>query len=171
VVLAASPALAPALRDEFRRLDPRVTVQIDTLNERIAKLQAKPRFQTLLLGGFALAGLLLAAIGLYGVIALLVTQRIPEIGIRVALGATPSNVRRMVLGQAGVWLAAGLALGAAGAAAARKAIESLLFGTPPNAPLPLLAAIALLSVVGLAAAWLPARRAARVEPVQALRYE
>jgi len=171
IVLAAPPAIVPVIRDEIRRVDPRLTVQVDTVEQRVGKLQAKPRFQTLLLGGFALAGLLLTAIGLYGVIALLVAQRTPEIGIRMALGATSADVRRMILSQAGAWLGAGLSLGLMAAVAARRLIESLLFGTAPDAPVPLLAAVAALSAAAMLAAWLPARRAARIDPVRALRYE
>ncbi|MBI2687801.1 MAG: ABC transporter permease [Acidobacteria bacterium] len=170
-ILLANPAISAAVRDEFRRLDPRLTVQIDTLDQRVGKLQSRPRFQALLLGGFAFSGLLLAAIGLYGVIALLVAQRTPEIGVRMALGATPGDVLRMVLSQAGVWLAIGLVLGLAAAAASAKLIESLLFGTTPDAPAPIAGAVLALSAAALLAGWLPARRAARVEPVQALRYE
>jgi len=171
VILQANPALAPAIREEFRQLDPRLTVQIDTLDEQVRNLRTKPRFQTLLLGGFAIGGLLLAAIGLSGVMGLLVTQRTREIGIRMALGATPGAVRRMILSQAGAWLGAGLLIGLTAAAAARKLIESLLFGTAPDAPLPIIAAVVALSATAMIAAWLPARRAARLEPVRALRHE
>ncbi|HEU0124087.1 MAG TPA: ABC transporter permease [Bryobacteraceae bacterium] len=171
VIFSAPAAIVPLIREEFRRLDPRLTVQIDTLDERVSKLQARPRFQTLLLGGFAGAGLLLAGIGLYGVIALLVTQRTAEIGIRMALGATPGDVRSMVLRQAGGWLAAGVMVGLAAATASRKLLESLLFGTAPDAPGPVVLAVVTLSAAALLAGWLPARRAARIEPVRALRYE
>ncbi len=171
VILKANPALAPAIRDEFRRLDPGLTIQIDTLEQRVSKLQSKPRFQSLLLGGFAGAGLILSAIGLYGVIALLVTQRTSEIGIRMALGATPANIRNMVLSQATSWLIAGIGIGSVAAAASAKLIESLLFGTGPVAPLPIIGALVSLSTAVLVAAWLPARRAARTEPTRALRYE
>lgn len=171
VLLQAPPALAPAIRDEFRRLDPRLTVQIETLDQRVGKLRARPRFQTLLLGGFAATGLLLAAIGLYGVIALLVTRQLPEIGIRLALGASPAQVRAMVLGTAARWLAAGLALGLAAAAASARWISGMLFETDVSAPLPVLAAVVTLLLAGLLAAWIPARRAARTDPVQALRWD
>ena len=165
------PALAPAIRDEFRRLDPGLTIQIDTLEQRVSKLQSKPRFQSLLLGGFAAAGLILSAIGLYGVIALLVTQRTSEIGIRMALGATPGNIRNMVLSQAASWLLTGIAAGSLAAVASARLIDSLLFGTSPMAPMPLIGALASLSAAVLLAAWLPARRAARTDPTRALRYE
>ena len=171
VILKANPALAPAIRDEFRRLDPGLTIQIDTLEQRVSQLQSKPRFHSLLLGGFAAAGLILSAIGLYGVIALLVTQRTAEIGIRMALGATPANIRNSVLSQAASWLFAGIGIGSLGAAASVKLIESLLFGTSPMAPLPIIGAVASLSAAVLLAAWLPARRAARTEPTRALRYQ
>jgi ABC-type antimicrobial peptide transport system permease subunit len=171
IILQANPALAAAIRDEFRQLDPRLTVQIDTVDQRVSSLRTKPRFQTLLLGGFALAGLLLAAIGLYGVIALLVVQRTREIGIRMAIGATPGAIRNMVLRQASGWLAAGIAVGLVAAAGSVKLIESQLYGTPTTSVLPPAVAVAVLCGAGLVAAWLPARRAARVEPVRALRCE
>jgi ABC-type antimicrobial peptide transport system permease subunit len=171
IILQANPALAAAIRDEFRQLDPRLTVQIDTVDQRVSSLRTKPRFQTLLLGGFALAGLLLAAIGLYGVIALLVTQRTREIGIRMAIGATPGAIRSMVLRQASGWLVAGIAVGLVAAAGSVKLIESQLYGTPSTSILPAAVAVAVLCGAGLVAAWVPARRAARVEPVRALRCE
>jgi ABC-type antimicrobial peptide transport system permease subunit len=146
-------------------------VQIDTVDQRVSSLRTKPRFQTLLLGGFALAGLLLAAIGLYGVIALLVTQRTREIGIRMAIGATPGAIRSMVLRQASGWLVAGIAVGLVAAAGSVKLIESQLYGTPSTSILPAAVAVAVLCGAGLVAAWVPARRAARVEPVRALRCE
>jgi predicted permease len=168
LILQANPALAPAIRDTFRQLDPRLTVQIDTLDQRVSGLRTKPRFQTLLLGGFALAGLLLAAIGLYGVMALLVTQRTREIGIRMAIGATPGAIRTLVLRQAAVWLVTGIGAGLAAAAAAKSLIESHLYGTPPTARMPILAAVTALAAAALLAAWLPARRAATLDPLRAL---
>jgi ABC-type antimicrobial peptide transport system permease subunit len=101
--------------------------------------------------------------------ALLTAQRTGEIGIRMALGATSRNIGIMIAGQAGRWTAAGIGIGLCGAAASAKWIEGLLFGVSIWDPLPLAAAILTLVAAAFAAAWLPARRAARIEPVQALR--
>src|SRR5206468_1690878 len=123
VLLRADIRVMPLVRELFRELDPRLTVQLETLDDRVRKMRARPRFQSMLFGGFAAAGLLLAAIGLYGVMALLTTQRTGEIGLRMALGATTGDVRAMILRQAGWWTLAGLAIGLCGAAACAKLIE------------------------------------------------
>lgn len=156
-ILLATPALAPAIRAEFQQLDPRLTVQIETLESRVSKLQSKPRFQTLLLSAFAAIGLLLSAIGLYGVVALLISQRAEEFAIRQALGATPADIEKLILRQATNWLTAGLGLGLLIAMASAKAIESLLFNTPPTAALPIAAAALTLTATTYLAARLPAR--------------
>ncbi|MBM3783221.1 MAG: FtsX-like permease family protein [Acidobacteria bacterium] len=168
-LIEADSRTIPFAREVFRTLDPRLVVEVESLDERVGKHRERPRFRTLLLGGFAVTGLLLAAIGLYGVIALLTAQRTGEIGIRIALGATAGAIRTMVLRQAGAWTLAGVALGLAGAAAVSDWLRTLLFEVKPSAPGPLLAAVAVLLLAAFAAAWLPARRASRVEPVQALR--
>lgn len=122
-------------------------------------------------------GLLLAAIGLYGVISFLVTERTPEIGVRMALGATPREISRLVLGQAARWTAAGAVLGAIGSLFAVRLLEhaglrrDLLFRVPAGDPWTLAGAVALLAAVALAAAWGPARRAARLDPMRVLRRE
>jgi ABC-type antimicrobial peptide transport system permease subunit len=159
----------PFVREAFRELDPRLTVQLETLEERVRTMRARPLFQSTLLGGFALAGLLLAAIGLYGVVSLLVAQRTGEIGVRIALGATAGDIRAMVLRQAGMWTLAGLALGLGCAAACTRFIEGLLYEVKPATPLPLAGAVVLLALTALTAAWLPALRASRITPVEALR--
>jgi ABC-type antimicrobial peptide transport system permease subunit len=124
-----------------------------------------------LLGGFAGVGLLLAAIGIYGVIAFLAGQRAREVGVRMALGATPTAVTRMFLGHAASWTLAGVAAGLAGSLAVTRLLASMLFEVDARDPWNLAAAPALLFAVALAAAWLPARRAARIDPVQTLREE
>jgi len=169
VVVRGSPAAIPFVRNIFQELDPRLIVEIETLDDRVSKLRTRPRFQSLLLAGFALSGLLLAAIGLYGVMALLTAQRTGEIGIRMALGATSRNIATMIVSQAGRWTTAGIVIGLCGAAATAKWIEGLLYGVTIWAPLPLAGAVLLLVAAAIVAAWLPARRAARIEPVQALR--
>lgn len=132
---------------------------------------AWPRFNTLLLGVFAASALLLSAVGLYGVMAASVRQRFAEIGVRLALGATGGDVRRLVLGE-GLRLAAGGALaGLALAWASTRVLEGLLFETEPLDPWVLTAATALLVVAAVLATWLPARRAMRVDPIEVLRAE
>jgi ABC-type antimicrobial peptide transport system permease subunit len=131
----------------------------------------RPRFYATLLGAFAGVGVVLAAIGLFGVMSFLVAQRRREIGVRMALGATPPDVVRHVLGFAARWTAAGLALGSFGAIAATRALGTLLFRVEPGDPWALAAAGALLVTVAIASAALPARRAALVDPAQTLREE
>ncbi len=169
VLLRADKRVMPFVREAFRELDPRLTVEMATLDERVRHMRVRPRFQSMLPGGFAAAGLLLAAIGLYGVMALLTTQRTGEIGVRMALGASPGDIRKMVLRQAGWWAAAGVTIGLCGAAACTKLMEGLLYGVKATAALPLVGAVGSLLLAVLAAAWLPARRASHVAPVEALR--
>jgi ABC-type antimicrobial peptide transport system permease subunit len=163
--------MAKLLRGAVAALDPAVPVTVETLRERAGTLTVGPRFDALLLGGFAGVGLLLAAIGIYGVIAFLVSQRTREVGVRMALGATPSAVTRMFLRHAAGWTLAGVAAGLAGSLAVARLVGSMLFQVDARDPWSLAAAPVLLVGVALAAAWLPARRAARIDPVRTLREE
>ena len=169
VLVRADTRMMPFVREVFRELDPRLTVQMETLDERVQGMRVRPRFQSMLLAGFAATGLLLAAIGLYGLMSLLAAQRTGEIGVRMALGATAADIRAMVLRQAGWWTVAGVVVGLCGAAACAKLIEGVLYGVEPTAPLPLIGAVIVLVVAALMAAWLPARRASRIAPIEALR--
>ena len=126
------------------------------------------RLATQLLAGFAAIALMLAAIGIYGVMAYRVRRRTRELGTRLALGASPAHLTRLVLRQAGAIALAGLALGIGAAAFATRALSSLLFGVTPWDPATLTAAARLLAAATLAASWLPARRAARVNPATSL---
>jgi predicted permease len=167
-----SPAIAAAqLREALQRIDSTLPVTIEAMPERLRGVTQRPRFHAWLLGLFAAAGLALAAIGLYGVMSYLVAQREREMGVRLALGATPGDLQRLVLAQAGRWLATGLAVGAALAFAAARAARSLLYGVSPEDPWTWSAAVALLLLTGLAAAAAPAWRASRVEASVALRQE
>jgi ABC-type antimicrobial peptide transport system permease subunit len=152
-------------------LDRSVPVTVETLRERAGNLTIAPRFDALLLGGFAGVGLVLAAIGIYGVIAYLVGQRTREVGVRMALGATPAAVTRMFLRHATGWTLAGVAAGLAGSLAVTRLLASMLFQVDARDPWSRAAAPAVLLAVALAAAWLPARRAARIDPVRTLREE
>jgi ABC-type lipoprotein release transport system permease subunit len=164
-------AMAKWVRAEVAALDPTLPVSIETVEQRVGKLAARPRFNALLLGIFAGMGLMLTAIGLYGLMAFLVTQRTQEIGVRMALGSTPGAITRLVLEQAGLWTVAGGGLGVIGSLFAVRLIESMLFHVPAKDPWTLVGASGLLAGVALAAAWIPSRRAARIDPIQALRQE
>jgi putative ABC transport system permease protein len=169
---AAPEATAGALRQALTRIDPTQSAgEIRTLEEYVARSIATPRFTALLVGSFAALALLLAGFGLYGVMAYSVAQRSREIGIRMALGAQPADVRTLVVGQAVRMGAIGLAVGLAGAFAATRVLDSLLFGVTAGDPATFAAVSAALMTVLLFAAYLPARRATRVDPIVALRTE
>jgi predicted permease len=129
------------------------------------------RFPMTLLMAFAALALVLASVGMYGVISYSVTQRVPEIGIRMALGAQPGDILRGVLGQGGRMVAVGLILGLAASLGLTRLMTSMLFGVGPTDPLTLAAVVVVLLGVAMAACWIPARRATRVDPMVALKYE
>jgi predicted permease len=144
---------------------------VRTMDEVLSSAQARPRFLTLLLTMFSGVALVLAAVGIYGVISYSVAQRTNEFGIRMAMGASQPEVLRMVLGQGLLLGLIGVGLGAAGALALTRLIRGLLFGISSFDPVTFLVMAVLLTVVTLAACWVPARRATRVDPMVALRYE
>lgn len=157
------------IRKEIAALDPALPVVAEPLTRRVAELAERPRFNALLFTLFAITGLVLAAIGLYGVIAFLVTQRTREIGVRLAIGATPGSVTLMVVRQALQWSAAGLALGLLVSWFASRLLQTMLFDMPARDPATWTLAALALAFTATAAAWIPARRAGRVNPVAALR--
>ena len=166
----AGPAAAAAfLRQVVADLDPVLPVTIEPADDQVARLTERPRFLAWLLSAFAGFALLLAAAGLYGVASYLVTQRTRDIGVRIALGAAPADISRQVLVEAGRWVAAGALLGCALAWAATRAIESQLYGVRSLDPLSWIAALGVLGVALLVAVLLPAARAARIDPMEALR--
>jgi ABC-type antimicrobial peptide transport system permease subunit len=162
---------ASSLRGLFASLDPTLPVEISTLRERLDQATGRPRFQATLLAAFAAIGVLLAAIGLSGVMTFLVAQRRREIGVRMALGATPGSIVQLTLAFAARSTAIGLLIGGAGAFVATRWLRAQLFQVAPGDPLPLAAAAVLLVFVALIAAAGPARRAARVDPGTTLRAE
>jgi putative ABC transport system permease protein len=167
---AAPEAAAGSLRQALARLDPEQAAgDIRTFDQYLARSTATPRFTAILFGAFAGLALLLAGFGLYGVMAYSVAQRSREIGIRMALGAQAADVRSLVVSQAVRLGAAGLAMGLAGALAVTRVLDSLLFGVTASDPLTFAAVSAALITVLLLAAYLPARRATRVDPIVALR--
>jgi putative ABC transport system permease protein len=170
---SASPeSAAGSLRTVMSRIDPlEGAAEIKTLEEYVAKTVATPRFTAYLVGAFATFAVLLAGFGLFSVMAYSVSQRRREIGIRMALGAQASDVRGMVVSQAVKTGLIGLAIGLAGALAAARVLETLLYGVRPHDPVTFAAVSLLLLAVMLVAAYLPARRATRVDPMTALRTE
>jgi predicted permease len=165
-------SLGPAVARAVAELDPELPVaRVRTLEAIVARSVSEPRFYTVLLAAFAAMAVGLAALGIFGVMSYAVVQRSREIGIRVALGAHPGDVRRMVLGHALGLALAGVAIGLAGAAALSRVIRSLLFQVSPTDPATLAGVAAVLLAVALLASDLPARRATRVDPLDALRAE
>jgi putative ABC transport system permease protein len=163
-------ALMPAIRAAVRELDPDQPItSLTTFDDVLARSVAPRRLALLLVGGFALVTLALAVIGIYGLISYATSQRTREIGVQIALGAGRRTVLSAVLRQGLALTAAGLAIGAALALAMGRVIAAYLYGVSPRDPATFLAAGALLTAVALAACYLPARRAARVDPVTALR--
>jgi len=159
------------LRAEVAALDPTAPVIVESMQQHVGNLAERPRFNAVLLGLFAGMGLLLAAIGLYGVVSFLVAQRTQEIGVRMALGATPAAIGGMVLRHAARATAAGAVLGAVGSFFALQLLGTMLFHVPARDPWTVAGVLAVLMAVAMLAAWVPARRAARVNPVEALRQE
>jgi len=165
------PAMAGLVRSDIAALDPTLPVSIDTMRQRVSQMEARPRFDAALLSLFAVLGVVLAAIGIYGVIAFLVTQRTQEIGVRMALGATTGDVLRLITGKGLALVVTGSMVGVAAVLAFSRLLRGLLFEVAPNDPLVLCAATGLLIAVALLATYIPARAATRIDPVVALRYE
>ena len=161
-----------ALRSEIARLDPDLAVfDVHSMSERIDLSLSSRRTSMLLANAFGGVALFLASLGIYGVLAYLVARRTREIGIRIALGSTRAGVLKLVLREGFQLVAIGLVLGVIGAASLQKAVASEIYGVRPLDPLVLASVMALLTIVALAACAVPARRAMRVDPMVALRYE
>jgi putative ABC transport system permease protein len=160
------------VRNIVAELDPELALtRIQTLEDRLDESIAPRRFILRLVGLFSILALGLAMIGLYGVIAESVAQRVPEIGVRMALGAAPSDILRLVMTQGGWMVVVGVALGIGGAIALRDSMASFVFGVPTSDPLSFVVAAVSLIAATLIACLVPARRAAAVDPVIALRQE
>jgi predicted permease len=165
-------AMIPAIRQQIWTVDPdQPFIRIGPLADEYAEFFATPRFYAFLMISFAAIGLAITAVGLYGVLAFAIAQRTREFGIRMALGARPTDVRRLVLASGFVLVATGLVLGGAGSLLVTRALESLLVEVPRTDPLTYAVVTVALGAVALIACWIPARRATRVDPMVALRCE
>ncbi|MGC2186011.1 MAG: ABC transporter permease [Terriglobales bacterium] len=165
-------ALAPAIRGAIHSLDRNIPLsEIQTMDHVVSEANGQSRFYLVLLGAFATVALALAGVGIYGVMSYSVSRRTHEIGIRMALGARGRDVLKLVVFQGIVQALAGVAVGLAGALALSRLMAGLLYGTRPTDPATFAAAVSVLSAVAVAASYIPARRAAKVDPMVALRYE
>jgi hypothetical protein len=165
-------ALASAVRQALRASDPELPIPAPHLLERnLGRAVAGPRLGSLVLAAFAALALLLAASGVYGLVAYTVGSRTREIGVRLALGARPRDVTRMVVGQGAVLVAAGLGAGLATAWAFARLLRGVLFETPPSDPATYAAVSLVLAAAALTAIYLPARKAAQIEPAEVVRGE
>jgi ABC-type antimicrobial peptide transport system permease subunit len=165
-------SLVPAIREQVRAVDRSVIFQrARTMEELLQTGTAAPRFLAVLLGSFGGVALVLASLGIYGVLAYTVSQRTREIGVRIALGAAPASVRRMVVRNGMVLAGIGMVIGLAGALGLSQFLRKQLYEVKPTDPFIYAGVAVLLLGVALLACWIPARRAARVEPMTALRYE
>jgi putative ABC transport system permease protein len=165
-------AILPSVRQKLRELDPQLPLAtVRTMEEWVSNTAAQPRLNAQLLGIFAAVAVLVAAIGIYGVLAYSVNQRTREIGLRMALGAPRSGVLRLVIGEGMRVGLAGIAVGVAAALAVSRLLSTLLFGVRAQDPATFAGVAILLALVALAACVFPAQRASRVDPLVALRDE
>ncbi len=162
--------MAPAIRREIQALDKELPIiGVGAARQALAESVARPRFNTLLLGVFAGVALILAAIGVYGVMAFAASQRTQEIGVRVALGAQRWDILKLALGQGLRLTAGGVVIGLAGAAALTRVIASQLYEVTASDPATFIASALLLMAVAIVASYFPARKAMNVDPMVALR--
>jgi predicted permease len=165
-------AILPELRKGLRQVDPDLPIiNVRTQDEQVAADLQEERLFVALTSGFGLLALALACVGIYGIMAYSVANRRNEIGIRMALGAQPSQVRGMILRESSLLTGAGILVGVGAALVLTRLVKSMLYGIQPWDPLTLCSGVLILMAVALAASWIPARRAARVQPMEALRHE
>jgi predicted permease len=164
-------SLMETARKKVLATDPQIATKFTTMQAMVTESTATPRFRSWLVGGFAILGLILATLGIYGVMAYTVAQRTFEVGVRMTFGAKRGDILAMVLGGAMRLTAIGIGLGLMLTIGAARLITSMLFGVPAEDPVSFGIAMAILVLVALAAAYIPAHRAASVNPLTAIRYE
>jgi putative ABC transport system permease protein len=164
--------VASAVREAVRSLDPDLPVdKAETIERVLQRATGQPRFRAMLITAFAIVALVLAGVGLYGLVSYTVAQRVPEIAVRLALGATPAQVGRLIVGQGLTLVVAGIVAGLTGALAVTRLLQGLLFSVSATDPVVYSALPALLLAIAAIACYVPARRAMRVDPITALRSE
>jgi ABC-type antimicrobial peptide transport system permease subunit len=165
-------AILPSLRKVVQQVDPDLPlVNVRTEEQQIAVDLEQERVFVTLTSGFGVLALVLACVGIYGIMAYSVANRRNEIGIRMALGAKPRQVRGMILQESSVLAVAGIVVGVGSAQGLTRLVKSMLYGIQPWDPVTMLGGVSILIAVALAASWIPARRAARIQPMDALRHE
>jgi predicted permease len=167
----ATASIASSVRAQFAKIDPELPVDIETMQQQLSTFSAGPRIEAILLTAFAATGLFLAVIGIYGVTAYIAAQRIREIGVRMALGATRANILLLVLRDGLHPIAAGVICGLAAAISLSHLLHSLLFGVSTHDPASFAGVTLLLIIVALGATLVPARSAMKTDPTSALRHE
>jgi predicted permease len=167
----AAKSLSDWIRAQVEAIDPTVPIEVETLDTWVGRLADRPRFETALLSFFAAIGLLMAIIGLYGLVAFMAQRRTQEIGVRMALGATQADVLRLILGQGMRLVLIGGAIGLCAALTLARMMQAVLFKVTPHDPLSFVAVAVLLALVGLLAILVPARAAMKTDPMAALRWE
>ena len=168
----APEALLPAIREKVHELDSELALaNVRTMEQWLSNSAAQPRLNTVMLSVFAFVALLIASVGIYGVLAYSVSQRTGEIGVRMALGATPRDALRLIIREGMIVVLIGIGAGLLGGLALGRAVSSLVFGVPVRDPVVFIGVAATLAMVALAACAIPALRASRVDPIVALRYE
>jgi ABC-type antimicrobial peptide transport system permease subunit len=165
-------ALVPTVTGIIRRIAPNAAIErVATISDRREESVSPRRLNATLIASFGLLALLIAAVGIAGVLAFSVSARTNEIGIRMSLGADAGKVQRMILGEGGVLLALGLGLGIAGAFALAGMIRGLLYGVAPHDPVTFVGVAVTMAAIGIGSCWIPALRAARIDPAIAMRSE
>lgn len=165
-------SLVPTVRQALREVDPNQPISdVATMQERLGRLTGQERLNAMIYAVLCAFGLVLAALGIHGVLSFAVSQRLREIGIRAAMGAQPGQIRGMVMRSALAMIALGLALGVAGALVLTRFLQAKLYEIDPRDPVTLAGAVVVLGLIALVSSFLPAHRAAKIDPVRALRYE
>jgi ABC-type antimicrobial peptide transport system permease subunit len=164
-------SLVEPIRRKMAALNPDVPIKAATMEDTLGEATGAQRFQTFLLGTFAAIALILALAGVYGVMTYMVNQRVPELGVRIALGATPRNILGLIVAHGARLALMGLALGIALSLLSGRLLEGLLFGVTARDPWSLIGVSVLVAIATLAACYIPGRRAVRVDPMTALRAE